>query len=180
MIPSDRSRVVQYRHQRSAVKPVTGRRGRVRDIEDGRRDVDPTYHRFAPSSARTFRRSDDERQMNALVVQTRLRTRKRPPVIGEEDDHRILCVPRILELRENQPDTPIQSTDRLVILSEVCADSRQVREMRRNHDLRGIVSDPRYVGPFTCIAKVLLRPMRISESDGDEERLAASPPDEPP
>ena len=87
---------------------------------------------FAPGDSRS---AHDERNAHPFVVQELLATRMADPVVGDEDEYRLLQVAGVGQSRDDPPHFPIGITHRVQIIGPVLEDDRIARVIGRQRDL---------------------------------------------
>src|SRR6185503_4668074 len=115
---------------------------------------------------RPGRKSNRERDVRAGVVEIRFSARERHPIVGGEDDDRVVQLPSSLERRNDLSGFAIEALDLEVIIENVTARLRCIGKEARYIDVSGLHSR-------TCATAFLIWTMWIlrAETEGEGRGL---------
>ena len=116
-------------------------------IENGRRDVGPGDLRVGGDARSSLiGPPHDQRQIHAGLIQARFCAGERWTVVAEEQNQRVVRMPRFLKGIEQQTHSLIESRDRLIVLCQFLANFRIVGQPGRNDHFTGCIADFCYAG----------------------------------
>ena len=104
-----------------------------------------------------------KRHARPVVVQIRLGTRKRHPVVAGDDDNGVLQLASRFQVREDLAEFPVEALDLEVVVENVAANLRVVRKERRHRHILG-------AQPAGDTRTLLVGAMRVAATEPKTER----------
>ncbi len=114
----------------------------------------------------------DQRQADAIAIQIVFRAGKRPAVVAEENDERVIGAPARFQFAQKYTDTAIEAADRFGVFGEIAAYVGKIGQMRRHFHIRRRVASTFDLGPLARVAELrgIAGAVRVAVADRQEKR----------